>query len=451
MRLSLPGVASMITMSLYHLVDMFWVAKLGHEAIAALTIVLPFFILVISVGVGSGVGANALASRRFGERNIEATNQVAGQVFPLSAFFGVIFVVAAAFFAEPILKLCGATPDIMEPANDYLVVLGWATPFMLFRMITSNVFRASGDAVKPMFFYITGSVVNIILDPFFIFGWGPFPEMGVGGAALATVIASMVGAGLSFFYIVANKSVYRLKLHHLKLNLPIIRDIYRVGLPSMLMEVTESVVFGLFNRAIMGFGSLALAAAGIIFRIVDLAFMPIIGGSHGLLPIVGFCMGARLWDRLWRAVRLASVALTVIMGVSTVLLVIFTRQTIAIFNDDPELMAIAVPAMRILLSSIIIVGPTIMFITTFQGLSKGTQAMFLSLVRQFIFFIPALFLLHRFLGLTGVWLSLPVSDVLAFIISGLWLYREYRIQKRSGLWDTAPVTETDPKDRASFI
>jgi len=154
---------------------------------------------------------------------------------------------------------------------------------------------------------------------------------------------------------------------------------------------------------------------------------------------------------MWRAVRLASVTLTVIMGVSTVLLVIFTRQTITIFNDDPELMAIAVPAMRILLSSIIIVGPTIMFITTFQGLSKGTQAMVLSLVRQFIFFIPALFLLRRVMGLTGVWLSLPVSDVLSFIISGLWLYREYRIQKRSGLWDTPPVTEIDPKDRTSFI
>jgi len=444
--LSLPGVASMVTMSLYHLVDMFWVAKLGHEAIAALTIVLPFFILVISVGVGSGVGANALASRRFGERNIEATNQVAGQVFVLSGIFGVIFVVAAVFFAEPILIICGATPDIMDMAAQYLVVLGWATPFMLFRMITSNVFRASGDAVKPMFFYIAGSITNIILDPFFIFGWGPFPEMGVRGAALATVIASLVGAGLSLFYIVAHKSVYRLKPHHLKPDLPIIRDIYRVGLPSMLMEVTESVVFGLFNRAIAGFGSLALAAAGIVFRIIDLAFMPIIGGSHGLLPIVGFCFGAHLWDRLWRAVRLSSVALTVVMGVSTVVLLLFAPQTIGIFNKDPKLMAIAVPAMRILLSSVIIIGPTIMFITTFQGLSKGTQAMVLSLARQFVFFIPALYLLHQTLGITGVWLSLPVSDVLAFIVSGLWLYREYRIQKRSGVWDIAPAMETDPRD-----
>ena len=430
LRLSLPGMASMITMSLYHLVDMFWVAKLGYQAIAALTIVLPFFILVISVGVGSGVGANALASRRFGEGNVEATNHIAGQVFSLSAFFGVIFIIAAVFFAEPIVTMCGATADIMDLATQYLVVLGWATPFMLFRMMTSNLFRASGDAVKPMIFYIVGSVANIILDPFLIFGWGPFPEMGVRGAALATVIASLLGAGLSFYYIVARKSAYRLKLDDLKPSLPVIYDIYRVGLPSMFMEVTESFVFILFNRLLRPFGSVALAAVGVTMRVADFAFMPIIGASHGLLPIVGFCFGAGLWDRLWRAVRLASFGLVVFLGVATVVLEIFAPQTIAIFSDDPELLKIAVPAMCIFIVAMPLIGPSIMFITAFQGLSKGNAAMVLSLVRQFIFFVPLLFLFSRIWGLNGVWLSMPVSDTLAFVVSGLWLFREYKRQQR---------------------
>lgn len=439
LRLSLPGVASMVTVSLYSLVDTFWVARLGYQAIAATTIIFPYFILAIGVGVGSGVGANALASRRFGERNVEATNQIAGQVFSLSAIFGVIFVVASVFFAEPILVILGATPDIMDLATQYMVVLGWSIPFFLFRLMTSNVFRASGDAVKPMVFSIVGSVVNIVLDPFLIFGWGPFPEMGIGGAALATVIASLFGAGLSFYYLAANKSVYRIKLHHLKPNLSILRDIYRVGFPSMLMQMTESFVLALLNNVLAGFGSIALAALGIVWRIVDLAFMPIIGVGHGLLTIVGFCLGARLWHRLWRAVRLASVALVVIMGAFIVVLEIFTPQTIAVFSDVPELMEIAVPAMRIFMSMMILLGPATMIITTFQGLSKGKEAMILSLVRQFIFFVPALILLPPIMGINGVWLSMPISDILAFVVSVIWILREYKLQKRTGEWDTAPV------------
>ena len=446
LSLSLPGMASMITMALYNIVDTFWVARLGYQAIAALTIVLPYYILVIAISVGSGIGINALTSRRFGERNIETTNHVAGQIFSLAGFLGVIFLVAAVFFSEPILIMSGATPDIMDYATQYLTVLGFGMPFIFFMIIAGNLLRGSGDAVRPMAFMITASVVNIILDPFLIFGIGPFPEMGVRGAALATVIAQLLGAGLSFYYIVARKSAYRVKLAHLRPSLSILRDIYRVGFPSMIMQIMESVCFVLFNNVLASFGSLALAAVGITIRILDLAFMPIIGVSHGLLPIVGFSFGARIWKRLWRAVKLASGGLMLLMAGATVVLEIFAPELIAIFNDDPELMAIAVPAMRIFLSTLVIVGPSILFITTFQGLSKGKEALILSLVRQFIFFVPLLFLLPRIWGMNGVWLSVPISDTLAFLVSGLWLFREYKLQQRTGVWSDIPVPEADSGD-----
>ncbi len=438
--------ASMITMALYNIIDTFWVARLGYQAIAALTVVLPYHVLVIAIGVGTGIGINALASRRFGERNIEATNYVAGQIFWLAGFLGAIFLMAAVFFSEPILTVSGATPDIMDLATQYLTVLGFGIPFVFFMIMANSLLRGSGDAVRPMAFMITATVVNIILDPFLIFGIGPFPEMGVRGAALATVMAQLLGAGLSFYYIVARKSAYRVKLAYLRPSLPILRDIYRVGFPSMIMQTMESVVFALFNYVISGFGSLALAAVGITIRILDLAFMPIIGVSQGLLPIVGFSFGAHLWKRLWRAVKLASGGLMLLMAGATVVLEIFAPELIAIFNDDPELMAIAVPAMRIFLSTLVILGPSILFITTFQGLSKGKDALILSLVRQFIFFVPLLFLLTRIWGITGVWLSWPISDVLAFLVSGLWLFREYKLQQRKGVWSDMPVPEADSGD-----
>ena len=444
-RLSAPSIASMVTISLYHLADTFWLGQLSYQAIAAVTITFPFYIAVIAISVGTGVGANALASRRFGERNIEATNQVAGQIFPLTAVFSVVFIIASVFFARPVATLLGAPQDIVALTADYLFFIGWGVPFILFRLMTRNVFHAAGDAIKPMIFTIVGAVVNAILDPFFIFGWGPFPEMGVGGAGLATAISGGIAAVLSYYFLVGGRSVYRLKLHHVRPSLPIMAQIYRVGLPSVLMEMTVTIVFIMFNRIVAGFGSITLAAMGIGIRIMDLAFMPIYGVANGLLPIVGFCLGARLWERLWSAVKRTSLALVVMLGIATVLLEIFAPQVIAIFNDDPELLAIAVPGIRIMISALILVGPAIMFITTFQGLSKGWTAISLSLVRELVFFIPAIFILPRFIGLNGVWLSLPIADVCGTIIAGFWLYREYRLQKRSGIWDNAPVTEPTPE------
>ena len=433
----------MITVALYNLVDTFWVAKLGYQAIAALTIILPYQILIIAFGVGTDIGIGALTSRRFGESNIEATNHAAGQIFPLAGVFGAIFLLAAVFFPKPILTICGATPDIMDLATQYLVILGFGTPFMFFILMGSGLLRGSGEAVRPMVFIIVAQVANIILDPLLIFGLGPFPEMGVRGAALATVIGQVLGAGLIFIYIASGKSAYHLKPAHLKPSLPVIRDIYRVGFPSMIIEITESVTFALFNYVLSSFGSLALAAVGITIRITDLAFMPIFGVSQGLLPIVGFNYGARLRNRLWRAVKLASVGTALLLGVALVVLEIFTANLIGIFSKDPELLAVAVPAMRIVMSMIVLVGPSVLFITTFQGLSKGKDALLLSLVRQFVFFIPLIFLLPRILGMMGVWLSLPLSDVLAFLVTGLWLLREYRRQRRES-WSTVPALKTDP-------
>ncbi len=439
LRHSLPSIASMLTISFYHLADTFWLGQLSYQAIAAVTVTFPFFILVIAFGVGTGVGANALASRRFGEGDIEAANRVAGQIFPLSAFLGALLVIISLTAAGPIADLLGAPSDIRGMVADYIRFFGLGAPFMLFRLMSRNVYQASGDAVKPMVFTIIGAIVNVALDPFLIFGWGPFPAMGVGGAGLATSIGGGVGAALSFFYLVSGRSAYQLKLHHLKPDFAIIGQIYRVGLPSMMMQLTETVVFTLFMRVVAGFGSTALAALGIAIRISDLAFMPIIGVSHGLLPIIGFCFGARLWKRLWAAVRLATLSLVVMLAVTTVILEVFAPQLISIFNDDPALLAMAVPGMRIFMVGLVLIGPTIIFITTFQGLSRGWTASLLSLGRQVVFFVPALFILPRFFDLNGVWWSMPLSDTLGALLVAAWLYREYRHQQRSGIWDEPPM------------
>ena len=236
----------MVTISLYSLVNTFWVAKLGYQAVAALTVTLPFFILATAIGVGTGIGVNALSSRKFGERNVEAANQATGQTFFLCLALGVIFILATNLFPQQILIICGATEDIMDLGEQYLRMLGFAIPLFLFGTISRNIFQASGDAIRPMIFILMAQVINAALDPFFIFGWGVFPEMGVAGAALATAIASGFSAILAIWYILSGRTAYQIRFRHCIPKFSTIGSIYRVGLPSMFMEMTESVGFALF-------------------------------------------------------------------------------------------------------------------------------------------------------------------------------------------------------------
>lgn len=438
LRLSLPSIAATVTISLYNIVDTFWVAKLGHGAIAALTIVLPYQILFFAMGIGSGIGVAALVSRRFGEKNPEATNNAAAQIFCLAAFWGLLFMTAAAFFTEDILATFGATPDIMGYGIQYLGIVAFGAPQIIFALVASSLIRGSGDAVKPMIIMITASVVNIILDPFMILGLGPFPEMGVRGAALATVIAQSVGAAIALYFLLARRTAYRIKIANLKPDFSILKDIYRVGAPSTILMITESLAFILFNTVVSSFGSVAIAAVGLVVRIADLAFMPVFGLSDGLLPIVGFNFGAGYFKRLWKAVKLASLSIMVLLGVGVLVIEGLAPQIVGIFSSDPELLGVTVPAMRIMLATMFLGGPSVMFITTFQGLSKGTMALVLSLVRQFIFFIPLLFLMRHLLGLNGVWLSLPISDVLSFGMAFAIVYREYRKHRKGDRWLDGP-------------
>jgi putative MATE family efflux protein len=420
----------MVIISLYNLVNTFWVARLGYQAVAALTVVMPFFIICMAFGVGTGIGVNALASRHFGERDVPAANQAVGQTFFLTLGSGLLLILVTNLFPRQILALSGATQDIMDLGEQYLRIIGFATPMLLFGLVSRNIFHASGDTLRPLLFTIAAQACNVILDPCLIFGWWIFPEMGVGGAALATTISSGLGALLALGYILGGRTAYRLHFRHCIPNLRTVGAIYRVGAPSVMMEAMEAVIFALFNHIAAGFGSIVLAAVGIAMRVFDLAFMPVIGTANGVLPIIGFSLGAKLWQRLWGAVRMASLGLVAFLVLATVFLQVFTPQVIGLFSRDPALLEIAVPGMRIFTISFALVGPTIIFITTFQGLSKGKDALALTLARQFVFFIPALYILSSQLGLTGVWISMPVSDTLAFLASGLWLYREYRLQNR---------------------
>jgi putative MATE family efflux protein len=430
-KLSLPGMAATIAISLYNIVDTFWVSRLGHEAIAALTIVFPYQILAMAVGLGTGTGIGALVSRYFGEKNINATNLAAGQIFFLSLFWGVVFLIPAILFPDKILVAFGATEDIMKFAKIYLVVTSFGATANVFVLLAGSLIRGSGDIVKPTIIMITSSFLNIILDPFLILGLGPFPEMGIKGAAFATVTAQGAGMLLGIYYLLGNRTTFRFDRKCLIPRWLIIKKIYRVGAPASIQQLTESFAFVLFNKVVSIYGSVPIAAVGIAIRLSDLAFMPIIGVSNALLPVVGYNFGAVNQERLWKSIKISSIGIVMLLAVFTVVYEIWTPEVAGIFIKDPETLRVAIPSMRVMLSAMVFIGPSILFITAFQGLSMGGMALWLSLARQFILFIPLLYLLEYLLGLTGIWLALPASDVLGFAVILAFLLREYRKRKNS--------------------
>jgi len=429
-KMGLPSIVAMLVMSLYNVVDTFWIAKISPQAIAALTICFPIQMIFGALGVGTGVGAGSFASRMFGAGKDKNAHKTAGQVLSLSLFFGLLIIIFGILFHDPILTFFGATPEILPLSRRYLTVIIYGTPFLFFMMTTDYLFRSEGNPNTPMYVISTSAILNAILDPFLIFGWGPFPELGIQGAALATVISQFLTAFLSTYFLLFAHSKYRLKWKYIVPNPAIIIAIYRVGVPTFITHLLFSLTLTVYNQKLGSFGPLAIATQGLGFRINGILMMVIFGFGHGVMPLVGFNYGASNFGRLKKVVSVAARYSALLGGISTVLIEIFARPLLMIFSRDAELLAIAVPAFRIFVLTQVLVGPTIIWINMFNGLGKGTTSMVLLMIRQILFLISLIYLLPVFFGLNGVWMAQPVSNVVVFFIILYWTRREYRLLKK---------------------
>lgn len=426
LKMSLPSVVAMLVMALYNVVDAFWIGKISPEAIAALTICFPIQMLFGAIGVGTGVGAGSFTARMFGAGDTLRANRTAGQVIFLSALFGVIIIAAGIFFSESVLRIFGATENILPLSVRYLEMIVFGAPFLFFIMISDYLFRAEGNPTAPMFVIITSALLNAILDPFLIFGWGPFPEMGIRGAGLATTIAQFATFFLSLYFLFSRHSGYRVRLGDIIPRWSIIVPIYHVGFPSFIANIAFSAVLVIYNHQLAGFGHLAVAALGLGFRINGVLMMVLFGIGHGVMPMIGFNYGARNYARI-REITRAAIKISVLIGVvSSIFIELFAYPMLAAFTDDPALLAIAVPALRIFVITQILLGPIIAWINVFMGLGKGMAAMVLLVGRQVLFVIPLIYLMPLWFGLNGVWMAQPIANVISFFIISFWATRELR-------------------------
>lgn len=417
---SLPGLIAMVVNATYNIVDTAFVGRLGHEAIAALTVVWPLQLIMIALSVGVGVGANSLIARRLGaDRQLEA-NHAGAQALVLAVLSGLLMMAVVLSLTDPILRLLGARGDVLPMARDYIRTIVWFAPLVFLPMAANNLIRAEGNPVYSMIIMIVSAVVNIALDPVLIFGLGPFPALGVRGAAIATVFARAVAVIGYTGYFLSRFSGYHFRPRDFRPAPRVWASIYSVGAPSMVIQLSGSVTFALANNIAVGFGSLALAAFGVMFRLFQFGFMPCIGIGQGVLPLVGYNYGARNLARVRSIVRTGALAAVAITGFFSLLFVLFPATFVGLFDPSPEFIRVAGPGLRITSLLFGPVGASVIFAGFFQGIGRALPAMFLSLARQVVFFLPGLLILPRLFGLTGLWGAIPVSDGLSFVASLAW-------------------------------
>jgi MATE family, multidrug efflux pump len=426
LKMSWPSIIAMMAMSVYNFIDTLWLAQLSSQALAALTVCFPIQMIFAAIGVGTGVGAGSFSARMFGAGKSIQAKQTAGQILSLSFFFGVSIIISILFFHDFILKAFGATEEIMPLCRDYLLIIVFSSPFLLFSMMSNNLLRAEGRPLLSMYVVLVASISSAILDPLLIFGIGPFPQLGIKGAALAAVISQLLAGIFSLFFLRLKSSKYELRGEYISPNISIINSIFSTGFPSIVSNLIISLVLIIYNHVLAQYGAIAIATLGICFRVNGLVTMILYGIGFGLMPIVGYSHGAGLHKRLTQSVFVAMKVSVSVAFISSLILIIFAEYIVLLFSNDPALTIMATPALRIYVSVLVFMAPSLIFINMFLGLGKGTLSMFLLFFRDTVLLIPLLITLSSAIGITGAWLAIPISNILAFFLILFYAKKELR-------------------------
>lgn len=430
--LSLPAMIGMTVQALYNIIDTFWVGKLGPDAIAALTICFPIQMIMIAIATGTGIGLTSIISRRLGENIYSQAVNAAEHGIAIVFLYGLVITGTGLPYAGPLLKVFGATSELFALSMEYIRIILMSSTLLFFAVLSGSIIQAEGNSGTPMKSMLTGAITNMILDPFLIFGLGPFPAMGVGGAAIATAIGQFGACLINFSYLFFKRGQLHLTIRHFRLSLFILAEIYKVGLPSIIMQLINSLIIVILNWIVGSYGYRAIGAMGVYIRIQSLIFMPVMGLNQGLIPIAGFAYGARRLDRLKLVIKKASLLSFYIMGLGFLAFQLIPGPLISAFNNDPELVNLGIECMRNISLLLPFVGPSIIMSSSFQAVGKGFTAMWLSLLRQLILLIPAIILFSKYWDLRGVWLAFPFSDFISIAITALVLFKYIRSLDKNG-------------------
>ena len=403
LKLSLPAMVAMMVQALYNFVDTIYIGRgIGTIGIAAVSVSFPIQMIIMALAQMVGIGGASIISRSLGAKDVVKAEKTLGNMLGIIAIFSIVIAVLGSIFIKPILGLFGATEAIMPYAIEYMSVIFIGNIFFSFAMTSNSVIRAEGNSKVAMISMLISGIMNIILDPIFIFGF----DMGIRGAALATLLAQMTGVIYILTYFLGGKSTLHFHFKDIKFEWPILKETFSVGASAFARQAAGSILAVVLNNLLGLYGGeLSIAVFGVINRLLMFTIMPMSGIAQGFLPIAGFNYGAKKYDRVKEVIKTATKVTTIFSVASYAILMIFPEILISIFTTDAELIAQAVWATRINVSVIFLVGFQIVGSSLFQAIGKAGPALLLSMSRQILFFIPIVFIMANSFGLGGISVS----------------------------------------------
>ena len=414
-KLSLPATIGMVVNALYNVVDTIFIGQgVGSVAIGGLAIAFPIQMFIMAIAQMIGIGAASVISRCLGAGEIEKADNTAGNAYISIIAIAIVTVFLGLTFIDPLLKLFGASETLLPYAKEYMQVIFIGSVFFMFAVASNNLIRAEGNAFVAMMSMIIGTGLNILLDPVFIFLF----DMGIRGAALATIISQFFSFVFVMIYIYSGKNQLKVKPHHLKPNKAILKEIFTVGAPAFARQVGGSMLAIVLNNSLGYYGGdVAITIFGMINRLLMFIFMPLFGVVQGLQPIAGFNYGAKKYDRVREVIMISIKYTTIYTIVGWVIAQAFAPFFLSIFTSETHVVTMGIPILRMVVLAIPVISVQIISSAIFQAFGKARPAMILSLLRQFIMLIPMVLILPRFFGIWGIWVSFPLSDFFATVVS----------------------------------
>ena len=422
--MAVPMMISMLVPALYNVVDSVFVSRLSENAFNAVGLAFPLQSLMIAVGAGTAVGINALLSRSLGEKKQEMADRAAGTGIFLSLCSAVAFALIGVFLSRPFfLAQAKSVPEIVEMGTAYTSICLGLSVGLFGQFCFERLLQSTGRTTLSMLTQLAGAVTNIVLDPIFIFGLLGMPAMGVAGAAVATVLGQFVGAALAIFLNLRYNADIHLSFRLIRPDKCAVREIYRVGIPSIVMQSIGSVMTFGMNKILFVFTPTATAVFGAYFKIQSFIFMPIFGLNNGMVPIISYNYGAARPQRVWKTVRLTIFTAVAIMFVGFLAFQTAPATLLSLFEASEEMTAIGVPALRIISISFLLAGFCIIAGSVCQAIGNPIYSMIVSVCRQLVVLLPVAWLLSRTGRLELVWWAFPIAEVASLTLSAIFLRR----------------------------
>ncbi len=431
LSMSMPAMFSMLIQALYNIVDSYFVAQVSDKAVSALSLAYPIQNLLIAFAVGTAAGVTSLISRRLGEGRRQEAEASAAHGIVLSIITWIAFAVFGAFFTTPFFRMFESDADIVMMGNQYLSICCVFSFGQFVVTMLEKILQATGNMFWPMIFQLVGAVFNIVVDPILIFGWFGLPAMGVTGAAIATVggqIFSMVLA----IVVVARKPSIKITLKGFRFSAGIVKNIYAVGIPAIVMQAISTVMNIAINAILAAFSTTAYTVFGLYFKLRSFVFMPVLGLNQGLMPIMGYNYGAQNKKRLLQSFYQGCAIAFIIMMVGVFAFMLLPGRLLGFFNPTAELLEVGIPALRIICLCFPLAALGLVSSNMYQAIGRGNYSLVMSLMRQLVVLVPVAWVLAELTqNVNMVWWAFPIAEAVSLAVSAAFFVRLYKCELKS--------------------